>query len=89
MISSTIYDIRLLSINRASKLLGIRYETVKKLVNLGKIKAVSTINNRFKIPYQSLVDFVSRENIQFKKQSIIPIEETQNKIDSLIKEYSN
>lgn len=81
-------DLRLLSINKASKILGIRFETVKKLIRTGKIKAVMTANQKFKIPYKNLVEFTNGSNsVAANQNNVIPFEVTQNKIDILIKEY--
>ena len=81
-------DLRLLSINKASKLLGIRYETVVKLVKTGIIRSVM-INSKYKIPYLSLVEYVN-VNKEVKKVTtqVVPIEVTQNRIDNLLKEYA-
>lgn len=85
---SSIPEFKLLSINKVSKMLGIRYETAKKLVRSGKIKGVVTSNNRIKVPYKNLIRYLDGNNddpeVSFK---VIPVEETQNKIDELLKEY--
>jgi len=82
-------DLRLLSITKASKILGIRYGTVVKLVKTGRIRSVMTINNRYKIPYLSLIEYVNGSK-EVKKVStqVVPIEVTQNRIDNLLKEYA-
>ncbi len=86
--SLEIHELRLLSINKASKILGIRYETVKKLVRSSKIKAVITVNNKIKIPYKNLFEFINENNSSSSLETgIISLEETQNKIDFLIKEH--
>jgi hypothetical protein len=83
-------ELRLLSINRVSKILGIRNETVKNLVRTGRIKAVTTTNHKFKIPYKCLLEYVNGNSTSgVSENGIIPLEETQSKIDSLIKEYSS
>jgi excisionase family DNA binding protein len=87
--SENISELRLLSINKASKILGIRYETVRTLVRTGKIKGVTLANNRIKIPYKNLLEFLNSEaKNQQPDNGIISLEETQKKIDALIKEYS-
>jgi len=79
--------LRLLSINKASKILGIRYETVVKLVKTGRIRSVMTINNKYKIPYLSLVEYVNgSKEIKKVTTQVVPIEITQNRIDNLLKE---
>lgn len=80
-------ELRLLSINKASKILGIRYETVVKLVKTGRIKSVMTLNNKYKVPYSSLVEFVNGNNeVKQVTAQVVPIEVTQNRIDNLLKE---
>jgi len=80
-------ELRLLSINKASKILGIRYETVVKLVKAGRIRSVMTINNKYKIPYLSLVEYVKGSNsMPVVQKYIIPIEETETKIEELLRE---
>ena len=83
-------ELRLLSINKASKILGIRYKSVQKLVRRGRIKAVTLTNGKYKIPYKNLIDFINGDTEpETVHNGIISLEETQNKIDALIKEYSN
>lgn len=82
-----ISELRLLSINKSSKILGIRYETVQKLVRKGMIKAV-LVNNKYKVPYKSLLEFVNGNNEVHDAKHGIPIEETQTRIDNLLKEYA-
>lgn len=82
-----ISELRLLSIYKSSKILGIRYETVQKLVRTGKIKAV-LVNNKYKIPYKSILEFEDGSNEPPVAKPTITIEETQNRIDNLLKEYA-
>lgn len=87
-VSEKISELRLLSINKASKILGIRYETVVKLVKTGRIKSVMTVNNKYKIPYLSLIEYVKgSEEVKKVTTQVVPIEVTQNRIDNLLKEY--
>jgi len=90
--NETDYDnqsqLRLLSINKASKMLGIRYETVKHLVQIGKISSI-LINRKYKIPYLSLVDFVNGSASSNNQTNLVPIEDKQNRIDNLLKEYAD
>lgn len=86
--SLKISEFRLLSLNRASKMLGIRYSMVQKLVRTGRIKAI-TINNKYKIPYINLVQFVNGSNNNPAIKQAAPIENTQNRIDNLLKEYAD
>lgn len=81
-------ELRLLSINKASKILGIRYETVAKLVKTGRIRSLM-INNKFKVPYSSIVEFVNgSKEVKKVTTHVVPIEVTQNRIDNLFKEYA-
>lgn len=85
----SVNDLRLLSIHKASKILGIRYETVQKLLRNGNIKAVQTTNNRYKIPIKNLVAYVNGENessIDYGKP--ISLTETENQIDRLFREIN-
>ncbi|HMQ97906.1 MAG TPA: hypothetical protein PKE39_02685 [Ignavibacteria bacterium] len=85
---SSIPEFKLLSINKVSKMLGIRYETAKKLVRTGKIKGVVTTNNRIKVPYKNLIKYLDVNCAEPEAYlNAIPVEETQNKIDELLKEY--
>ena len=69
-------NLRLLSVNEARKLLGIRYETVMKLINNGEIEIVK-INGRNKIPMLMLRKFVNQQSINLSKKR------------NLIKSYDN
>ncbi len=78
-------ELRLFSINKASKILGIRYESVQKLVRTGRIKAI-IVNNKYKIPYRSLVEFTNGTGKANNTISHVPIQEAQARIDNLLKE---
>ena len=82
-------ELQLISINKVSKLLGIRYDSVKRLIKTGKIGYVK-IDQRTKIPYKNLLDFINTKNVatHASDNGIISPEEIQNQIDSLISEYS-
>ena len=81
-------ELRLLSINKASLILGIRYETVAKLVKTGRIKSVMIASNKYKIPYLSLVEYVTGKNEpKVESSPSIPVEVTQSRIDNLFKEH--
>ena len=82
---------KLLSINRVSKMLGIRHANVKKLISNGKIKGIEISEKRIMISYQNLLDFLKGENVKNENQNnkTISIEETQSKIDLLFKKYEN
>lgn len=79
-------ELRLLSIRKAGKILGIRYEHMVKLVNAGRIKAIP-IGRRVKVPYRNLIDFVeSNRNHIITYHDPVPAEEVHNKIDLIIRE---
>lgn len=75
------YDesLRLLSINEARKMLGIRAETLKKLVTEGKI-GVITLEGKVKIPFVSLKKYIQDSITFLNKQSNKKIEEDINEI---------
>jgi len=66
-LENNIQNYRLLSINRASKMLGIRYENVKKLVEIGRIKGVIVSNKRVMIPYSNLMNFLKGDESTIMK----------------------
>ncbi|GEM_PF-2204287 len=90
--SNNIDDLKLLSINEARKLLKIRHEVVKKLINEGMIKVI-VIGNRIKIPMISLKKFIEENskrlneeaNEQYKLKRIDYIE---NQINLIIKKHT-
>lgn len=51
-----IKNLKLLSINEARKVLGLRHETVKGLIEQGKLQAL-IIHNRIKIPIWSILEY--------------------------------
>jgi excisionase family DNA binding protein len=55
-------ELRLLSVNETRKLLGIRYETVLKLINNGEIETIQ-INGKKRIPMVMLRKFVIKNSI--------------------------
>lgn len=52
---------KLLSINNASKILGIRHHTLTEIIKEGKIKVID-INGRIKIPRKNLDLFIDTES---------------------------
>lgn len=54
-------DLKLLSLNKTTKLLKISVTTLKKLINEGRINVI-TINKQIKIPYLELKRFI-QENL--------------------------
>ena len=88
--TQVVNSLRLISIHKVSKMLGIRYQSVKKMVITGKIKYVR-IGKRVKIPYMNLVEFLEGypDAQQPFNDNVISIEEVSKRIDELIAEYSN
>ncbi len=85
-------DLRLLSINEARKLMGIRHETLKKLIYEGKIEVI-LIEGRIKVPTISLIKFQQqfsklinqRENHTNQNFEELPV---KNTLEKIIKEFS-
>lgn len=67
--SKASYDesLRLLSVNEARKLLGIRYERVQKLINTGEIETIQ-INGKKRIPLIMLRKFVIKNSIAINQK---------------------
>jgi len=82
-------ELRLLSINEVRELLKIRHETVKKLIEKGKIEVI-TIGKRIKIPMRSLNIFIEENTHKISEEDQNENNKTRrdyinNKIDSIIK----
>ena len=60
---------RLLSINAASKILGIRHKKLTEIIKEGKIKIID-INGKIKIPRINLYQFIEKESKSFSTGSI-------------------
>ena len=81
--------LKLLSVNEAREILKIRHETVKKLIEEGKIEVI-IIGKRYKIPMNSLKKFIEEnsrriteeeaEVIQSERQEFI-----RKKVKAIIK----
>ena len=56
-IAESYNDLRLLSINEARKILGIRYEITKQLIDEGKIKSIN-LNGRKKTTIKYINEFL-------------------------------
>lgn len=89
---NTAESLRLLSVNEAREILKIRHETVKKLIEEGKIE-VMIIGKRYKIPMSSLKKFIeenSRRITEEEKEQQLSCERENilNKIDSIIKKHT-
>ncbi len=87
---SSTNELRLLSINAVRKYLGIRHQTVKDLIRIGRIRIVKTANNKIRVPYRNLLNYLSGDfEFNISENDVISVEATQNRIDSLIEEYSD
>lgn len=65
--------LRLLSINQARHYLGIRYETLKKLISKGSIGYIE-IEGKKKIPYLSLEEYIKQNTKQMPPQETLSVE---------------
>lgn len=87
---TTIEDMRLLSVNEARRLLGIRYQAVVELIERGEIEYIE-MGNRKKIPMIKLRSFINRSSkaLQDKRESVKTFERAliKNKIKNIIKKY--
>jgi len=72
--------LRLLSINQARHYLGIRYETLKKLISKGSIGYIE-IEGKKKIPYLSLEEYIQKNTKQMLPTETMSVE---NDIDTII-----
>jgi hypothetical protein len=71
-------NLRLLSINEARIRLGIRYESLKKLIEQGRIDVIN-IEGKIKIPYRNIIKFLDDDITSTKKlNEITPILENSN-----------
>lgn len=82
-------SLRLISIHKASKIFGIRYQSIQKMILTGKLKYVR-IGKRKKIPYMNLVKFIEDQSGVQKpyNDNVLSTEEISRRIDELIAEYS-
>jgi len=74
------HDLRLLSINQARKLLRIRHETMKGLIDAGRIGYIE-LEGRYKIPYQAIKKFISENT---KVNSSVKTNDIEQDIRSII-----
>lgn len=65
--------LRLLSINQARHYLGIRYETLKRLINNGSIGYIE-IEGKKKIPYLSLEEYIQQNTKLMPPQETLSVE---------------
>ena len=81
-------DFRLLSINEVAHILRVRQQSIKKLIATGNLTTVK-IGKRTKIPVMNLYQFLNSKTVDHQQDNgIISLEETERKINELIKEYS-
>jgi hypothetical protein len=87
--NADVNTLRLFSINKVSRILGVRHGTVKKMIVFGKIAHIK-INKRIKIPHINLMKFIEEQSIRNKGQGerFLSTEEISLRIDNLIAEYS-
>lgn len=65
--------LRLLSINQARHCLGIRYETLKRLISKGSIGYIE-IEGKKKIPYLSIEEYIQQNTKQMPPQETFSVE---------------
>ncbi len=70
-------NLRLLSINEARIRLGIRFESLKKLIEQGRIDVIN-IEGKIKIPYRNLIKFLDNSTSSQKLNKVTPILENSN-----------
>ena len=82
-------NLRLYSINKTSKLLGIRHELVSKLIDDGRLNAID-FNGRYKVPLVSIEDFIKNQHFQpeQKKSNRGPALNLEERIHKIIKRHS-
>lgn len=88
----TTESLKLLSVNEAREILKIRHETVRKLIEEGKIEVV-IIGKRYKIPMSSLKKFIEENTRRItEEEQKEQIREKRNfinsQMDSIIKKHS-
>ena len=85
-------SLRLLSINEARKLMGIRHETLKKLVYEGKIEVIE-IEGKVKIPHINLIKFQQQQSkllhvADNETTAEYSAEVLNTKLNSIVNKYS-
>ena len=82
-------DLRLLSVNEARKILGIRPITLKGLIDQGRINAVE-INGKYKLSMLSIKNLVNtngNESNQKNNSTTTRIENEKTIINDILKKY--
>lgn len=89
--NSTLENLRLLSINEARIRLGIRYESLKKLIEQGRIDVIN-IEGKIKIPYRNLIKFLDDTSASSKNlNEVTPLvgnSDINNLLQKIIKQNS-
>jgi len=87
--AGSLNHLRLHSINKTSKILGIRHELVSKLIDDGRLNAID-FNGRYKVPLVSIEDFVKNQRFQpeQKKSHRGPALNLEERIHKIIKRHS-
>ena len=90
MDNDSLNDMRLLSINEARRILGIRYQSVVELIETGELEFIE-MGSRKKIPLTKLRSFINRSSKALKdKRDITKSFETssiKNKLKNIIKKH--
>ncbi|MBP9096540.1 MAG: helix-turn-helix domain-containing protein [Ignavibacteria bacterium] len=88
--NDSLNDMRLLSINEARRILGIRYQSVIELIENGELEFID-MGSRKKIPMTKLRSFINRSSRALKdKRDITKSFETssiKNKLNNIIKKH--
>ena len=88
--NDSLNDMRLLSINEARRILGIRYQSVVELIETGELEFIE-MRSRKKIPMTKLRSFINRSSKALKdKRDITKSFETssiKNKLNNIIKKH--
>lgn len=82
-------DLRLLSVNEARKIIGIRPATLKRLIEQGRINAVE-INGKYKLSLQSIKSFVNPNENEIKHKNNSHSKNNENEktiINDILKKY--
>lgn len=81
-------SLRLLTINQARKILHIKHDDMKKLVNAGKVRYV-IIEGKIKIPFFELKEFLQNNLIRKNNFEELKSRENGKEINSIINKYKN
>jgi len=88
----SVESLRLLSVNEARKILKIRHQTVKELIEEGKIEVI-IMGNRTKIPMSSLIKFIKENSHKVSEdekinRTSVTRDYVCNKIESIIVKHT-